>query len=179
MKFCSNCGAEVTTRIPPGDNVQRYVCDNCNTVHYQNPRMIVGCLPYHEDRILLCKRAIEPRYGLWTLPSGFMENGETVEEGAMRETYEEARARVTIDRLITVYSIPHINQVYMLFLARLSDLDFGPGPESLEVELFHESEIPWEEIAFSSVMYSLRNYFADRGDGRSQLHVGSFEKKTY
>ncbi len=176
MKFCSSCGKELATRIPPGDSLPRYVCDACDTVHYQNPRMIVGCLPYHEHQVLLCRRAIEPRRGLWTLPSGFLENGEKVEEGAMRETWEEARARVRLECLQTVYSIPHINQVYLLFVARLTDLDFGPGPESTEVELFAEDRIPWTEIAFSSISFSLRRYFEDIRSGAPRLHLGAFEK---
>jgi ADP-ribose pyrophosphatase YjhB (NUDIX family) len=124
MKFCSNCGAAVTRKIPPGDSLPRDVCDACGTIHYTNPRMIVGCVPVWEDKVLLCKRAIEPRRGLWTVPAGFMENGETLDKGAARETLEEANARVEIGALYAVYNIPHVNQVYLLFLAKLLDLDF-------------------------------------------------------
>lgn len=177
MKFCSICGGAIAFRVPTGDTISRFVCDACDVIHYQNPRMIVGCLPVHEERVLLCRRAIEPQRGRWTLPSGYLENGETVEAGAARETYEEARAQVEIERLVTVYSIPHINQIYLLFLARLADLAFGPGPESLEVELFEESRIPWEEIAFSSVSFALENFFRDRRRGEPALHLGSFRKQ--
>ena len=177
MKYCSTCGQEVAYRIPPGDSVFRFICDACEIIHYQNPRMIVGCLPRHGSRVLLCRRAIEPQRGRWTLPSGFLENGETVEEGACRETYEEALARVRIDHLLTVYSIPHINQIYLLFLAQLEPVEFGAGAESLEVKLFEESEIPWEEIAFTSVHFALHNYFDDLRTGPARLHRGSFEKK--
>src|SRR5512135_3197993 len=130
MKYCSHCGAPLSHRIPDGDNRHRYVCDACGTVHYQNPRMVVGCLPVWEDKVLLCRRAIEPRYGLWTLPAGFMENGETTAEGAIRETREEAGARVELDGLYSLINVPDIDQVYLLFRGRLLDLDFAPGEES-------------------------------------------------
>ena len=148
MKFCTQCGNAVTHRIPEGDNRARYVCDSCDEIHYQNPRIIAGCLPVHEDRVLLCRRAIEPRSGLWTLPAGFLENGETVAEGATRETREEANASVKIVDLYTLFSLPHISQVYMFYLAHLTDLDFSPGEETLETRLFSEHEIPWDELAF-------------------------------
>ena len=137
MKFCSHCGSDaLEQRIPEGDTLERCVCANCGAIHYQNPKTVVGCLPEWDGRVLLCKRAIEPRRGLWTLPAGFLENGETIEAGALRETAEEARATVDIGALYTVISLPDINQVYMMFRARLLDLDFGPGPESLEVRAF-------------------------------------------
>jgi len=142
MKFCSNCGAPVTSRIPPGDTLPRHVCDACHAIHYQNPRMVVGCIPEWDDRILLCRRAIEPRHGLWTVPAGYMENGETTFAGAQRETLEEANARVEIGPLYALYNIPHINQVYILFRARLLDTDVSPGAETLEVRLLAEAEIP-------------------------------------
>lgn len=176
MKFCSVCGGELELTIPTGDTVERYVCVSCGEIHYQNPRMIVGCLPIWQDQILLCKRAIAPRYGRWTIPAGFMELGERVEEGAIRETAEEANARVEIVRLQTVYSIPQINQVYLLFLAKLLDLDFSPGSETLETKLFKPIDIPWSEIAFSSVKFSLENYLADTSLSRPiDTHVGFFE----
>jgi ADP-ribose pyrophosphatase YjhB (NUDIX family) len=127
--------------------------------------------------VLLCRRAIEPRLGLWTLPAGFLENGETVGAGAMRETLEEANARVELGALSTVISITHISQVYMMFHARLLDLGFGPGPESLEVRLFTEEEIPWERLAFRTIARTLRNYFLDRRDGRFALHVSALERR--
>ena len=179
MKFCSTCGSgNLLTRIPDGDNVDRIVCSDCTTVHYQNPRIIVGCLPVWEEdgRVLLCKRAIEPRYGLWTLPAGFLENGETVEQGAMRETLEEANARVELGELYTMISLIHVHQVYMMYTARLSDLDFGPGSESLEVELFHEHEIPWEQIAFKTITRTLRIYFLDRKQGSFRLHSSAIDR---
>lgn len=175
MKFCSNCGAAVTQRIPPGDSLPRYVCDTCNTIHYQNPRMVVGCIPEWDDRILLCKRGIEPRYGLWTVPAGFMENGETTFEGARRETLEEASARIEMGPLYALYNIPHINQVYILFRARLLDLDFCAGAETLEVRLFAENEIPWDEIAFATVRNTLMHYYQDRRNGEYRFHMGTIE----
>lgn len=176
MKFCSVCGGPLELRVPTGDTVERHVCPSCGEIHYQNPRMIVGCLPIWQDQILLCKRAIAPSYGKWTIPAGFMELGERVEEGAIRETAEEANARVEIVRLQTVYSIPQINQVYLLFLANLLDLDFSPGSETLETKLFKAIEIPWPEIAFSSVKFSLESYLADTtGSHPIDTHVGFFE----
>jgi ADP-ribose pyrophosphatase YjhB (NUDIX family) len=175
MKFCSNCGAAVAQRVPPGDSLQRFVCDTCNTIHYQNPRMVVGCIPEWEDRILLCRRAIEPRYGLWTVPAGYMENGETTYQGAERETLEEANARIEIGPLYALYNIPHINQVYMLFRARLLDLDFTAGAETLEVRLFSEREIPWDAIAFATVRNTLTRYYQDRRQGEYRFHMGTIE----
>ena len=175
MKFCSNCGATVSHKIPAGDALPRYVCDACNTIHYQNPRMIVGCVPVWEDKVLLCKRAIEPRRGLWTVPAGFMENGETLDKGAARETLEEANARVEIDTLYALYNIPHISQVYLLFRARLLDLDFSAGEETLELRLFEEAEIPWNEIAFAAVRNTLQHYFEDRRKGSFPFHMGTIE----
>jgi ADP-ribose pyrophosphatase YjhB (NUDIX family) len=176
MKFCSNCGAAVSQKIPAGDTVPRHVCDACNTIHYQNPKIIVGCIPEWEDRILLCRRAIEPRIGLWTVPAGFMENGETTFDGAVRETLEEANARVEVGPLYALYNIPHINQVYMLFRARLLDLDFSAGAETLETRLFTEQEIPWDEIAFATVRNTLKHYYQDRRDGAYEFHMGTIER---
>lgn len=175
MNFCSHCGARVSHRIPPGDNVLRWVCDTCHTIHYQNPKLVVGCIPEWEDRILLCRRAIEPRLGFWTLPAGFMENGETTADGAARETLEEANARVDNLTLYALYNIPHIDQVYMLFRGRLLDLDFGPGDESLEVKLVAEDEIPWDQLAFATVRNTLRRYYADRHRGEYHFHMGTIE----
>lgn len=176
MKFCSNCGATVAQKIPEGDSLPRYVCNACNTIHYQNPRMIVGCLPVWEDQILLCRRAIEPRHGLWTVPAGFMENGETLGAGAARETLEEACARVEIGMLYAVYNVPHVNQVYMLFLAKLQDLDFRAGAETLEARLFREDEIPWDQIAFATVRNTLTHYFSDRVRKHFGFHLGTIER---
>ena len=173
MKFCPDCGAPVELRMPPDDNRERHICTVCTTIHYQNPKMIVGAIPEWEDgRILLCRRAIEPRHGLWTLPAGFMENGETTPEAAARETQEEANAQVQISDLYSMYNIPYINQVYLLFRARLLNLDFSPGVESLEVALFTEAEIPWDELAFRAVSLTLQDYYADRKAGGYKFHLG-------
>lgn len=172
MKFCSLCGAKLELRIPPDDNRERHVCTACGEVHYQNPKLIVGAIPEWQDKILLCRRAIEPRHGLWTLPAGFMENGETTAQAAARETLEEANARIAIGDLYSMYSVPHINQVHILFRARLLDLDFFPGQESLEVRLFSESEMPWDEIAFRPVRFSLEHFFAERSSGNFSFHIG-------
>ncbi len=175
MKFCSNCGARLVKRVPTGDNLPRFVCDSCGTIHYENPKIVVGCIPEWEDRILLCRRAIEPRSGLWTVPAGFMENGETTADGAMRETLEEANAHVEIVALYALYNIPHINQVYMLFRATLLDLNFCAGEETLDVRLFSQDQIPWNEIAFATVRNTLTHYFADRGNGEYRFHMGTIE----
>lgn len=172
MKYCSRCGGPVELRVPPDDNRMRHVCTVCGEVHYQNPKLIVGAMPEWQGQILLCRRAIEPRHGLWTLPAGFMENGETATEAAARETLEEANARIAVDDLYSMYSVPYINQVHLMFRAKLLDLDFGPGQESLEVRLFSEAEIPWNEIAFRPVRFSLEHYFAERQSGTFSFHIG-------
>ena len=173
MNFCCYCGAKVQLRIPEGDNRERYVCLNCEAIHYENPRVITGCLPEWDGRVLLCRRAIEPREGFWTLPAGFMENGETAHAGAIRETLEEAKARVELAGLYSLFNLPHANQVFMIFRGRLLDLDFGPGEESLEVALFGEDEIPWDELAFPMVDETLRLYFQDRAAGVFGTHAGT------
>ncbi len=175
MKFCSHCAAPVALKVPAGDSLPRYVCGKCGIIHYQNPRMVVGCIPEWEDRILLCRRAIEPRHGLWTVPAGYMENGETTFQGAIRETLKEANARVEIDSIYALYNIPHINQVYILFRARLLDIDVKPGAETLEVKLMKESEIPWDQIAFASVRNTLTRYYEDRSNGEYRFHMGTIE----
>ena len=177
MNFCSHCGGTVVIRTPDGDHLPRHICPSCGTVHYQNPKMVVGCIPEWEDKILLCRRAIEPKYGLWTLPAGFMENGETTLEGAARETWEEAGARIEIGGLYTLFNLPHINQVYLMFRARLLDLDYQSGIESLETRLFTEAEIPWEEIAFRTVRATLELYFEDRKDGNFEFHFGDIRTR--
>ena len=176
MKYCSNCSATVEFIIPQGDSLPRYVCTQCNIVHYQNPKMVVGCIPEWEDKILLCRRAIEPRLGWWTLPAGFMENNETLAQAAARETLEEANARVEIGDLYAVYSLPHISQVYFLFRARLLDLDFKPGIESLDVKLMSEHEIPWQEMAFRVIHDPLQQYFKERRQGKLTFHIGVIDK---
>jgi ADP-ribose pyrophosphatase YjhB (NUDIX family) len=178
MKFCSTCGsADLQFRVPPDDTLARHVCAGCGAIHYLNPKVVVGCLPSWEHRVLLCKRAIEPRLGRWTLPAGFLENGETLGAGAMRETLEEANARVELGPMYAIISLPQISQVYMMFRARLLDLDFGPGTESLEVRLFDEAEVPWEEIAFRTIGRTLRRFFLDRRMGAFGMHVSSIERR--
>ncbi|MEX1033168.1 MAG: NUDIX hydrolase [Cellvibrionaceae bacterium] len=171
MKFCSSCGAPVEQRIPEGDDRERHVCASCDTIHYVNPRIITGCLPVYEDKVLLCKRAIQPRLGLWTLPAGFMENGETTLQGALRESWEEARANIEVHDLYTLFNLPYINQVYLFYRGRLTDLDFAPGIESLEVELFTEDTIPWDELAFPVIKKTLEHYFSDRQRGHYPLRT--------
>ena len=173
MKYCSQCGQPVSQRIPEGDNLPRFICDHCQTIHYQNPNIVAGSLPVYGERILLCKRAIEPRLGLWTLPAGFMENAESVEQAALRESMEEANANVRLDQLYAVFSLPHVNQVYMMFRATLLDENFFAGPESQEVRLFHEHEIPWDQLAFKTIYQTLRYFFEDRrrGDYSLRSHI--------
>jgi ADP-ribose pyrophosphatase YjhB (NUDIX family) len=171
MKFCPNCGAALAFRIPSGDSLPRHVCDSCGSIHYLNPKIVVGALAEWEGKILMWRRAIEPRHGYWTLPAGFMENAETTAQGALRETLEEACARVALEGLFTLISIPHISQVHMIYRARLLDLDFKPGDESLEVRLMDELEIPWEQIAFRTVAMTLQHYFDDRRAGQFGFHA--------
>ena len=184
MNYCSECGASVSLRVPDNDNVPRHVCEACGEIHYSNPKVVVGCIPQWQDKILLCRRAIEPRHGLWTLPAGFLENDETTIQGAARETREEAMARVDIQDLYALFNLPHINQVYVMFRASLLDPDFGPGPESLEVQLFDEQEIPWNDMAFPVIEQTLRLFYEDRTRGRFIIHTGDIirlpgERRAY
>jgi len=176
MNFCSECGGKVSQKIPKGDTHLRHVCDDCETIHYLNPKLIAGSLPISGDRVLLCKRAIEPRYGLWTLPAGFMENDETITEGAARETQEEANAEVSDLQLYTVTSLPSVDQVHVFMKGNLVDDKFSAGEESLEVALFTEDEIPWDEIAFSAVRKTLQHYFEDRKVGVFPVHTTDVER---
>lgn len=166
MKFCSECAHPVALSIPAGDNRPRYVCVQCATIHYQNPKMVIGSIPVWERdgqvQVLLCKRAIEPRYGYWTLPGGFMENNETTAAAAIRETVEEAGAHIELGGLFTLLNVARVHQVHMFYLARLLDLDFAAGVESLEVQLFSEAEIPWDDLAFPTTRTTLELFFADR-----------------
>jgi ADP-ribose pyrophosphatase YjhB (NUDIX family) len=170
MKFCSNCAHPVIQTVPPGDHLPRFVCTNCGTIHYENPRIIAGCVIETEGKILLCKRAIEPRLGYWTTPAGFMENGESVQQAAAREAMEEALAQVQIGSLLAIVNVLRAHQVHIMFRATLTDPTFGVGPESLETRLYAEEEIPWSDIAFLSVEFALRRYLEDRRLGREQLH---------
>ncbi|MGI9301895.1 MAG: NUDIX hydrolase, partial [Gammaproteobacteria bacterium] len=176
MNFCTTCGAPVSLRIPPGDNLARYVCTACDAVHYQNPKVVAGCVPAWGNRILMCRRAIEPRYGLWTLPAGFMENGETAMAAAAREAREEARAHMLDLALFALYSLPQINQMYVMFRGVLRDGAAGVGEESLEVRLFDESEIPWAELAFPTIHETLERYFVDRRAGAFGIHHGDITR---
>ena len=171
MKFCPNCAAPLVRRVPPGDALPRDVCDACGSVHYVNPKLVVGTLPEWEGRVLLCRRAIEPRYGYWTLPAGFMENGETTGEGALRETLEEAGARVELVAAFSMISVPYVNQIHVFYRARLRDLEFKPGVESLEVALFEEARVPWKDIAFRTVGLTLKHWFADRARNNFGFHA--------
>jgi len=171
INFCCTCASPVRLRVPPGDTLPRHVCEACGAIHYRNPRLVVGTLPVWEDKVLLCRRAIEPRLGFWTLPAGFMENQESVAEAAERETREEANARIELGGAYTMISVPHINQVHVIYRAHLLDLAFAPGDETLEVALFAETEIPWNEIAFRTVAMTLRHFFADRAAGSFGFHA--------
>jgi len=173
MNYCSHCGAPVSLKIPAGDSLPRHVCDQCGTIHYQNPKVVVGALVEWEDSVLMCRRAIEPRYGYWTLPAGFMENNETCGGAALRETFEEAGARIALGPMYSFVDLPHISQIHIIYRARLLDLDFKPGEESLEASLMTEQDIPWSEIAFRSVEYTLKCFFEDRRRGRFDLHATS------
>jgi ADP-ribose pyrophosphatase YjhB (NUDIX family) len=172
MKYCSDCGTEVVKQIPVNDDRLRFVCPQCEIIHYQNPKVVVGCLPIAGQQVLLCRRAREPRLGFWTIPAGFMENGETMLDGALRETREEAAAKVKGETLYRLFDIPHINQVYVFYLGEL-DGGFGIGPESLESKLFSEDEIPWSELAFPIVTDVLTEYFEDRKIGEFPIRVST------
>ncbi len=176
MNFCSACGEKVHLVIPEGDNRHRYVCKSCQTIHYENPKIVTGCIAQWQDKILLCKRAIEPRYGLWTLPAGFMENQETNMQGAARETAEEANADVENMQLFCVFSIAHINQVYTMYRGDLVAGKASAGMESLDVALLAESEIPWQDIAFQVVNECLKLYFKDVKRGSFKVHYGDIIK---
>ena len=177
MNFCSHCGNTITIRIPEGDNRERHVCDQCDSVHYQNPRIIAGCIPISGKRILLCKRAIAPRLGYWTLPAGFLENGETVIQGALRECHEEARAQLETPTLFGMYDIPHINQVYIFYQGQLVDDSYAPGEESLKVELFHEHEVPWNELAFPVITQALEQFFSVPATDDSAICTGTINRR--
>jgi ADP-ribose pyrophosphatase YjhB (NUDIX family) len=170
-RFCAICGSSIVRRVPSGDNRERDCCDHCGAIHYVNPRPVVGTIPLWQDKVLLCRRAIEPRYGKWTLPAGFMEVGETTADGAQRETLEEAGARIELGPLFTMLDVPQVEQVHIFFRARLLDTNFVPGAESLEVQLFAESAIPWNEIAFRTVSMTLRLFFEDRTRGAFGIHT--------
>lgn len=176
MKFCSECATPVVVQIPADDTRERFVCPACGTIHYQNPKMVVGSIPVWEQdgvvRVLLCKRAIEPRYGYWTLPAGFMENNETTGQAAQRETEEEAGANIQLHELFSILNVPHVHQVHLFYRATLLDLDYKAGVESLDVQMFAEKDIPWDDIAFPTVSHTLKFFFADLA--RIKDGVGSY-----
>ena len=173
MNFCSSCGNRLEHKIPRGDDRLRFVCVDCGALHYENPKIVTGCLPVWQDSVLLCKRAIEPRRGYWTVPAGFMELDETVQQGAERETWEEAHARVEILAPYSVFNLPHVNQLYIIFRAQLKDLEFRPGMESTDVQLFQEEEVPWDDLAFGTVRQTLEFFFADRKHDHYPLRSGT------
>ena len=177
MNFCSQCGQPVELRVPPGDHLPRYICSHCGAIHYQNPRIIAGCVPEHEGRILLCRRAIEPRLGYWTVPAGFMENRETIQQAAAREALEEACAQVQIGSLLAVVHVMEAHQVHIFFRAALPRAEFGVAPESLDVGLFAPGDIPWSDIAFPSVEFALQRYLADRAAGREDHHFTTAQRR--
>lgn len=175
--FCSCCGARIQLRIPQGDHLQRRVCPACGVVHYENPRIVVGCIPEWGDQILLCVRAIEPRRGSWTFPAGFMENGETLQQGAARECREEALAEVEIGSLLAVVNIPEAHQVHMFFRARLTSSVFGAGPESLDARLVDVARIPWDELAFPSTRFALQRFVEDLGSPDPRPHITTLSRR--
>ncbi len=179
MKYCTACGAHLMTAIPSGDTMPRFVCERCHTVHYENPKIVVGCIPEWNHRILLCKRAIEPRSGLWTFPAGFMEKDETLEEAAARETLEEAKAEVEISRLYAIFSLPQVNQVYVVFRGTMKNADCGAGVESLEVELVERENIPWSQLAFRVIHETLERYCRDGDHHHDPVHVGTISHLTH
>ncbi len=170
IQFCPCCGNRVDYKIPLGETLPRHVCEQCETIHYQNPKLIVGCIPEYQGKVLMCRRAIEPRSGFWTLPAGFMENLETTSDGALRETIEETRAHVEIGPVYCILNLASFNLVYLFYRANLVEPVFGPTSESSEVALFGEEDIPWEELAFLSIRETLARYFKDRKKNRYLLH---------
>lgn len=175
LNFCSVCGHAIAFRVPPGDNRDRACCDSCGAIHYVNPKLVVGTIPVWRDQVLLCRRAIEPRRNYWTLPAGFLEADEATASGAIRETTEEAGARIVLGSLFTMLDVVHVRQVHLFYLAELVDLDFAPGEESLEVRLFDEANLPWEQLAFRTVSQTLQYFFRDRLNGHFDLHTGAVE----
>lgn len=179
MNYCSRCGGKITTAIPAGDDRPRYCCEACGAIHYENPKMVVGCIPEWQNRILLCRRAIEPRYGKWTLPAGYLENGERVSEGAIRELQEEAGARSAAVLPYALYDLTFVNQMYLFFRAPLAGAEFAAGKESLDVRLFDEDQIPWDELAFQVVSETLKRYFEDRRVGTFSFHTGQIRRPSF
>jgi ADP-ribose pyrophosphatase YjhB (NUDIX family) len=175
MNFCSNCAAPLIFELPEGDHLPRHVCRNCGMIHYQNPRVIVGCLPVFEQKIMLCRRGIEPQFGKWNLPGGFMENGETVQQGAAREMYEETGATGEVLHLHSLYNVVPVNQVHLHFYTQLTTPHYQLTPESTEIVFFTESEIPWDDIAFASTAFGLKCFWVDVRQGTPQTHIGQYQ----
>ncbi|MEZ5563220.1 MAG: NUDIX hydrolase [Gammaproteobacteria bacterium] len=173
MQYCSACGQPVTQTVPDGDNRPRAVCTSCATVHYQNPKIVAGCVPEYQGQILLCRRAIEPRYGFWTVPAGFMEMGESLAEAALRETWEEALARVEIGPLFAAVDVIHAGQVHVFFTGTLPRPEFGAGAETIETRLFRPEDIPWSELAFPSIRIALEQYLENRRTGNLRVHLAT------
>jgi ADP-ribose pyrophosphatase YjhB (NUDIX family) len=173
ISFCPNCGKDVQVATPSGDNKLRYVCTSCAAVLYENPKLVVGCVTEYEGKILLCKRAIEPRLGYWTVPAGFMELGETLQQAAARETHEEACARVTLGSMLAVVDVVHAGQVHVFFRGTLDNGEYATGDESLDARLYAPDEIPWDEIAFPSGMIALKQFLAQRKTGIESVHTES------
>lgn len=171
MNYCSHCGQPVVLEVPAGDNRPRYVCRNCGHIHYENPKLVVGCVPEYNGRILLCRRAIEPRYGYWTVPAGFMELGESLGEAAVRETWEEARASVALGPLFAVVDVIEARQVHVFFRGALREEAHGPGEETLETRLVEPAALPWDDIAFPSVRIALERFLEDRRSDARAVHL--------
>jgi ADP-ribose pyrophosphatase YjhB (NUDIX family) len=177
IKHCRVCGSITQYRVPPGDNRERAICTACNEIHYENPINVVGTVPVWGDQVLLCRRNIEPRYGLWTLPAGFLELGESLADGALRETVEEAGAHIELQELLTVLNVVRVGQVHFFYRARMLDMHLDPGPETIEARLFREDEVPWDELAFRTVRLTLEHFFVQRrlpnADAQAfELHCG-------
>lgn len=170
MKYCANCGHQITLLVPKGDDRERHCCGDCGSIHYINPRIIVGCLPIWDDKIMICRRGIEPQLGYWTLPAGFMELGETTEQGAIRETFEETRAEVEIEHLHGIYNIPQIDQVYFLYRAKMTSAKFEITPESTEIKLVSPQQIPWDELAFEVMKTALKQYADNEPSNHPDFH---------
>lgn len=177
MKYCNQCGGPLELRVPEGDHLQRYVCSACGSIHYRNPKLVVGCVPEFDGRILLCRRAIEPRRGYWTIPAGFMENEETLQQAAARESWEEALAEVAIGSLLAVVHVLHAEQVHVFFRGTLAVPSYGAGPESLEVALVAPPDLPWSEMAFPSTEFALRRYLEDRAAGREEHYFTTIDRR--
>ena len=171
IRHCKACGAATRYIVPADDNRERAVCTVCALVHYENPLNVVGTVPAWGEQVLLCRRNIEPRYGFWTLPAGFLELGESTADGAIRETVEEAGARIELEGLFTVLNVVRVGQLHLFYRARLLDTEFAPGPETIEARLFDEASVPWDELAFRTVRETLLHYFEDRRRGRFELHT--------